>query len=262
MILEVGILKNFKMCLLLAIVFLFSSISCFGNQNVVKTKQEILANEIGLNAAKKMVGKELFEDYHFGIIEDDGRRFNSSRKDLSIKLKESIVNEEIISFIEIRWNKIVKTLKPKGLVSNVYWRPGTTSFIYLEELPTEEGADLRNCIVNNVFVEMDNGNLKTKIISDPSQPSTDMAWSSNGRYLVFSKSSQIMIKEYNSRKIWTAKSINIKNRKKRIVSGSPAWIGQFFWVDNNKKIIFKWKEHYYYDEPSGYAIIDVSQFGI
>jgi hypothetical protein len=194
------------------------------------------------------------------IVKEDSIEYNSEIKGLKAVLRKDKF-DEFKSYIDLVWKNTTTTIIVNGRVDKIHWRPKNASFIYACDLGDTEGGDFVKCTLNYVILTYKKGNIaiRNKEISSH-EPYTGLAWSSNGKYYVYSVYSSLRIKEFDSGKVWATKTIIIDNGKINIIPNTPTQLGFFSWVKNDKQILFLWKSHPFNDMPSGYLVMDVSQF--
>lgn len=223
-------------------------------QDKINYLDEVKAHSLDLNTFEKMSKSNNV------IAIGNALKYDSGLPDLKATVRRDKKNV-FKSYIDITWKKASATIVVEGRVDNIHWRPKNTSFIYVWDLGDTEDGDFVKCTLNYVSLKYSKGNIfidNREIGSH--EPYTDLAWSSNGEYYVYSVYSSLQIKEFNSGKIWATKTIILDDGKISIQPNTPTQLGYFNWVENDKKILFLWKSHPFDDEPSGYVIMEVGQF--
>ncbi len=190
----------------------------------------------------------------------EGILLESSFNDLKVYL--SYVEEGC--YLTIIWGNLKKEIKMEEGFSYLKWRPNHPSFIYSQFL-YDSGGDFGECSLQYVTVSASKKaiTLEDKVIS-PRQADTDLAWSNDGRYYVYSEYSSLRIKDFETGKVWASKLIllDTKKGKVEIKEKQPRELGGFYWTDQDKRIRFLWKSHPNRDSPDGYVEIDVEQIGL
>lgn len=145
--------------------------------------------------------------------------------------------------------------------SSRWWQYSVT----LEEDP--DGGDFGACSLHYVELVKEGEQIfvdDTKI-SIENQTITDLDWSSDGRYMVLSDIGRLKIQNFENKKEWITENILLKDEDGKVVdvlnSSGSIGITLLKWLDNDQKILFRWKEHPMYDE-SYLSEIEVAQFNL
>lgn len=231
------------------VLFLFSNLglaeSLDGNiVNLEQVNGKIISGEVWAKTMKNLKRKPYGNGDHCSDI-------------TNLKASLEINPEKATSVITIKWDKETKMIKFNKIINAIYWRPRSSSFIYSQKEQSDGDFGAMSLFYVTLSKTANGIKLSTKKLTN-NQAASDLSWSSEGKYYVYSAHSSIRIKDFSTGKVWATKKIVFDNNES-IVSDEPIEIGYFYWLENDKNIIFMWKE-LYDDEPTGYAMIDTTQF--
>ena len=231
--------------------------SVFGEGNnpkeVVNYIDLVIAQEYELNDHNDIAQKLNY----YGLWSKKGRLYKSDKVDL----KAFLSYEAGDSTIRIEWKKSMLKIPLKGQTSFIKWRPMSNCFIYPFDAGSE--GDFGTMSLHYVCLSHVNGKIDLNDAEISShQLSTDLGWSSDGKYYAYSKASSLRIKNFETGKVWATKLIllNTKTEEIKIPENNPNQLGGFIWRENNTKLLFFWKKHPFDDAPVGAAVINIDQF--
>lgn len=249
--------KYFRFYIIIVISITFFSlnigINCIAMESIFYLNT-VTATEFDTNSYNNIL-REYYEQ-----ATEKGILFNSDK----LNLKAFLNRKSGRSDIQIVWEKSTLNIPVKGQVGYIRWRPKHSSFIY-SLLDEDSEGDFGTSSMHYVDLNYFNKKIIVKDLEITShQVDTDLGWSSNGKYYAYSETSSLRIKNFDTGKIWATKLILIssKLREVKIVENNSNELGGFFWVDNDKRILFFWKNNPLDDTAVGYAAINTKQFGL
>jgi len=236
--------------------FLISILMLLISDNLISENLIININEVKAESCDVKEFEKMSSSL-YGEVSNNEIIYNSEQKNLKVIL----IKQEKFTHFTVQFERKTVSFDIVGQVSYVRWRPQYKAFIY-SIFDENSAGDFGTSSLYYTTIQVDSNRLKYSIKEIwKNQIDTDFGWSPNGLYCVYTKASNLRIKNFESNVEWSIKKIIIDERI--IIKEDQSKLFQcFIWSYDSKYLYFNWKDTPFNDKISGVVKINLNQINL